>query len=200
MKPSHIRLPEGGELRILPLTVAELRVDVRDGKPVLMGLTAPFGKLSQDLGGFQEQIARGAFANALVHSDPVALFNHNPDNLLGRRSAGNLRLEEGHDGLRYEVDLPETEIGNRVKVGVQRGDIQGNSFAFRIMKDQWEERADGSFLRTVLEVEELFDVGPVVYPAYPDTAVAMRSLEAARLTRGPGLRYYERKQRLAEIE
>lgn len=168
---------EGRELRILPL---ELRIETRDGKSVLTGLTAPFGKLSEDLGGFQEQIERGAFAGALKRSDPVALFNHDPSNLLGRRSAGTLRLAETDDGLRYEVDLPDTNVGTQVRVGVQRGDIQGNSFAFRIKKDQWEERSDGTWLRTVMEVEELYDVGPVVYPAYPDTSVAMRSLEAAR--------------------
>lgn len=168
---------EGRELRILPM---ELRVETRDGKNVLVGLAAPFGKLSEDLGGFQEQIERGAFAEALKRSDPAALFNHNPDNLLGRRSAGTLRLDETKDGLRYEVDLPDTEVGKQVRVGVERGDIRGNSFAFRIQKDQWEERSDGTWLRTVLEVQELFDVGPVVYPAYPDTSVAMRSLEAAK--------------------
>lgn len=183
------------EIRILPLSVSALRMETRDGKSVLVGLTAPFGKLSEDLGGFQEMIARGAFTNALLRSDPVALFNHDPSNLLGRRSAGTLRLQESYEGLQYEADLPETDIGVRVRTGVMRGDIQGNSFAFRVTKDQWEERSDGTYLRTVLEVEELFDVGPVVYPAYPDTAVAMRSLDAARAARivkGPGLAYYER--------
>lgn len=193
MKP---KTPDGTERRVLPLSISSLRMETRDGKSVLVGLTAPFGKLSEDLGGFQEQIARGAFTNALLRSDPVALFNHDPSNLLGRRSAGTLRLKEEHDGLQYEADLPETDIGVRVRTGVMRGDIQGNSFAFRVMKDQWEERSDGTFLRTVMEVEELFDVGPVVYPAYSDTSVALRSLDAIRaahlVPKGPGLAYYER--------
>ena len=200
-KPAHITLPEGGERRFLPFTGTEIRVETREGKSTLSGVTAPFGKLSLDLGGFQEQIQRGAFANALKRSDPVGLFNHNPDNLLGRMSAGTLRLKETDVGLEYDLDLPDLEIGRQVRTGVDRKDIQGNSFAFRVKKDQWEERADGSWLRTVMEIDELYDVGPVVYPAYPDTEVALRSLAHAKAVKPPVTdESRERIQRLVEAE
>lgn len=171
------------ERRTIPFAVAELRIEKRDTGNTLTGITAPFGKLSVDLGGWQERIEPGAFAGAISRSDPVALFNHQPDNLLGRLSAGTLRLKETDAGLTYEVDLPDTEIARMVSSGVARRDIVGNSFAFTIKHDEWEERSDGTWLRTVKEVDELYDVGPVVYPAYPDTTVAKRSLEAVKATR-----------------
>lgn len=192
---------EGRESRVLPFTGVELRVETRDGKNVLTGLTAPFGKLSLDLGGFQEQIEPGAFREALKRSDPVALFNHEQSNLLGRVSAGTLRVKETDAGLEYDVDLPATPAGETVRVGVERGDIRGNSFAFRVKKDAWEERADGTWLRTVMEVEELFDVGPVVNPAYPDTEVALRSMEAMRAMKMPVRdESRERLQKIADVE
>ena len=52
--------------------------------------------------------------------------------------------------------------------------------SFRTARDRWEEEKDGTILRTILEVEELFDVSPVTYPAYPDTTVAVRSLREWR--------------------
>lgn len=177
------------ERRTIPFDVAELRIEKRGESSVLVGLTAPFGKMSLDLGGFQERINPGAFAGALNRSDAAALFNHNPDNLLGRQSSGTLRLKETDAGLTYEVDLPDTEIARMVTQGVARKDIKGNSFAFTIASDTWEERSDGSWLRTVNEIKELYDVGPVVNPAYPDTAVAMRSLQIAK-RRGPDRDYY----------
>lgn len=206
MAPKPIVLPEGAERRILPFTGTELRIVDKDGKKILEGLTAPFGKRSLDLGGFVEEIDPGAFTKALKRSDAAALFNHNPDNLLGRMSAKTLRLKETDDGLQYEVDLPNTEIARVVEQGVSRRDIKGNSFSFRLAFDadgrprhRWDELEDGTPLRTILEIEELFDVGPVVYPAYPDTDVALRSLDQARKAGMLG-EDRERLQRLAEAE
>src|SRR3954452_17343861 len=74
----------------------------------ISGYAALFDSLSVDLGGFREQIMKGAFARALQQCDIRALRNHSPEALLGRRSSGTLRLEEDDKGLRFEVDLPDT--------------------------------------------------------------------------------------------
>src|SRR3990167_3234827 len=187
----------GIERRVVP---GEVRITKHaDGTAVLAGITAPFGKLSDDLGGFREQIEAGAFAEALTHSDPVALFNHNPDHLLGRASAKTLRLEEVDAGLSYEVDLPETAIGVLVRSGVERKDIQGNSFAFTVAHDEWQDQGDGTWLRTVKRIGMLYDLVPGVYPAYPDTSVALRSLAAARNRQAPAGLADEDRERLQRM-
>jgi HK97 family phage prohead protease len=142
----------------------------------LVGYAALFNRLSLDLGYFREQIAPGAFASALGRCDVRALFNHDPSCVLGRTSAGTLRLVEDEIGLRMECDLPDTQLGRDTAESIRRRDIQGQSFAFTISKEEWDWKSDPP-LRTLVEADELYDVGPVTYPAYEETSVALRSFQ-----------------------
>ena len=140
-----------------------------------IGYAAVFESTSQNLGGFVERVAPGAFAKTLKEADTRALYNHEPDNRLGRSGAGTLRMEEDDKGLRYEIDLPATTLGNDVAELLRRGDISGSSFGFRTISDEWSETEDGYPLRTLTEVA-LRDVGPVTFPAYSSTEASLRSL------------------------
>lgn len=165
------------EVRTTPAT--GLKVETRtddDGKEtrVLSGQAIVFDSDSEDMG-FIEQIAPGAAAEAIKTSDVRGLFNHNPDNILAR-SPDTLRLEEDDKGLNFEMDLPDTEIANRVHVAVERGDISGNSFAFIVAEDEWNHEVDPP-TRRITRISEFFDVGPVTYPAYPGTTISARCLE-----------------------
>lgn len=144
----------------------------------IAGYAAMFNRLSLDLGYFREQIAPGAFKNALARCDVRALCNHEPSNLLGRTSARTLRLAEDEFGLRMECDLPNASIGRDVVEWIGRGDIQGQSFAFTVAVDQWDWSGEVP-IRTLVEIDELFDVGPVTYPSYEETSVALRSFQRA---------------------
>jgi HK97 family phage prohead protease len=161
-----------------------LRIERRaEGRPVLVGHAAVFNAASVDLGGFREIVAPGAFAQSIAEDDVRALFNHEPDNILGRNRAGTLRLSEDARGLAFEIDLPDTQLARDLAVSIERGDISGNSFGFQTIEDRWQ-RADGGDLRTLVRVR-LFDVSPVTYPAYPQTDVALRSLDAWRAQQEP---------------
>lgn len=149
------------------------------GRLVAQGYAARFDALSQNLGGFVEQIAPGAFAKTLKEADVRALFNHDPNFVLGRNKSGTLRMAEDSDGLAYEIDLPDTTLGRDVAVLLERGDISGSSFGFRVIEDDWAETRSGFPLRTLKEVA-LRDVGPVTYPAYVDSSSALRSFAEAR--------------------
>jgi len=144
-----------------------------------IGYAAVFDSLSGNLGGFLERIEPGTFRSTLKQADVTALFNHDPNNLLGRSSAGTLRLEEDDKGLRYEVDLPYTSLGRDVAELLRRRDLQSSSFGFRTISDSWGETQDGYPLRTLTEVA-LRDVGPVVHAAYLDTEASLRSLAESR--------------------
>lgn len=167
----------GVSRREAPFSSLERR-QADDGSQSLVGHALVFDQLSEDLGGWREKIQRGAVRKALPRSDVRGLFNHNPDNILGRVSAGTLSVEEDSRGLAFELSPPDTDIGNRVAVAVERGDVTGCSFAFTVRSDVWEE-TDGELVRTIIELDELFDVGPVTYPAYPQTDISMRDVCSA---------------------
>jgi len=149
------------------------------GRLVATGYAARFETLSQNLGGFVEQIAPKSFNKTIKEADVRALYNHEPDMLLGRTSSGTLRLAVDSDGLTYEIDLPDTTVGRDLAVLLERGDITGSSFGFRVIADEWSETPDGFPLRTLKEVA-LRDVGPVTFPAYVESSSALRSLAEAR--------------------
>ena len=143
------------------------------------GYAANFNSLSEDLGGFREMLMPGCFADALKTSDIRALFNHDPNFVLGRNMSGTLRITEDDKGLRFEVDPPDTACARDLQVSMQRGDINQCSFGFRVAEggDAWRKEPDGTYLRSILKVDRLFDVSPVTYPAYASTSCAVRSLD-----------------------
>lgn len=146
------------------------------GAPVIGGYAAVFERLSQNLGGFVERVAPGAFDVTLRDApDVVCRWNHDDGALLGRTSSGTLRLGVDGDGLTYECDLPDTAAGNDVAVLAGRGDVRASSFAFVVVGDEWGVTEQGFPMRTLTAVS-LHDVAPVTTPAYPDTSAALRSL------------------------
>ncbi|MDX0318924.1 HK97 family phage prohead protease [Sinorhizobium meliloti] len=126
---------------------------------------------------FVERIAPGAFTKAL-RGDILALVNHDTGRVVGRTRSGTLRLAEDSRGLKVEIDIPDTTDGNDLWTLVERGDVSGMSFSFRATKQEWDDTGDLPH-RTVIEAE-LFEVTATPIPAYPDTSLALRSLEAAR--------------------
>ena len=163
------------EIRILQADDVELRV-VDGESPKITGYAAKYGKWSEDLGGFREKIKKGAF-DSVLDNDVRALKNHDPNLILGR-SPKTLRLTSNSVGLAFEIDVPDTTTGRDTLEEIRRGDLTGCSFSFRTGEDDWKYLEDGSIERTLVSFKELFDVGPVTYPAYPDTTVAARSLES----------------------
>ena len=158
----------------------EMRVEDGD-EPKITGHAAVFNKLSVDLMGFKEKVAPGAFTESIEKSDIRALWNHNPDYVLGRNKSGTLKLEEDKKGLAIEISPPDTQWARDLMETIKRGDVDQMSFAFQVIKDSWDERDKKNPIRTLEEVN-LFDVSPVTYPAYPQTDVKVRSfLEEAGL-------------------
>lgn len=142
----------------------------------IVGYAAVFNRYSLDLGYFRETIAPGAFAKALQFCDVRAVVNHEPALLIGRASAGTLRLAEDAVGLRVEIDLPDTTTGRDVAESIRRRDMQGQSFMFTTSIDQWDWSGETP-IRTIIEVDELFEIGPVTFPAYEETSVALRAFK-----------------------
>lgn len=158
----------------------EIRSDSAGEKPKLIGYAAKFDTLSENLGGFVEKIARGAFQKTLEKDDIRALFDHDSRFVLGRNRAKTLFLEEDETGLRVEITPPESRWADDLLKSVERGDINQMSFGFLTRSDRWDGLSGTETpIRTLLEVD-LLDVSIVAYPAYPDTSIALRSLGRLR--------------------
>jgi len=123
--------------------------------------------------GAVERIMPEAFAG-LADQDVRALFNHDSNMLLGRSTAGTLALSVDDTGLRYEIDAGDTTVGRDVKTHLERGDLTGSSFGFRVTREEWVERDGQPDLRLIRGVD-LYDVGPVTFPAYESTNAGLRT-------------------------
>lgn len=141
---------------------------------IVEGYAIVFNSESNDLGGFREVIDSRALDGVISCSDILCLLNHNEDKGVLARSKfgeGSLSLEIDERGLKYMFEAPKTALGDELLEGLKRGDITTSSFAFTVGKDNWEKREDGSYLRTIVSIQELYDVSPVYFPAYSQTSV-----------------------------
>lgn len=143
-----------------------------EGLAHIQGYAAVFNQWSEDLG-FREKIESGAFNKTLGEADIRGLFNHNPDMVLGRNRADTLSLLVDDHGLFYDATTPDVQWARDLLVSIKRGDVTGSSFGFDVIKDDWASDEDGIVKRRLIEVR-LYDVGPVTFPAYPQTSSEAR--------------------------
>ena len=151
-----------------------------DGTRRIVGHAAVFNQWSEDLGGFREQIAPGAFAEAINADDVRALFNHDTNQVLGRNRSKTLTLLEDSRGLMSEIILPDTQLARDLEALMKRGDINQMSFAFHVNKEDqtWKKAGEEPWERTITKVSRLYDVSVVTFPAYPQTDAAIREMRA----------------------
>ena len=164
------------ELRMLPLK--EIRINESDGGTCIEGHAAVFDSWSETLGGifpFKEKVRKGAFAESIGKDDIRALFNHDPNYVLGRNRAGTLELVEDDVGLRVRITPPDTSWAMDITTSIRRGDISQMSIGFVVEDDEWSSK-DGIATRELKKVR-LFDVSPVTFPAYTATDVGVRAMQ-----------------------
>ena len=191
----RFRIPKGVEIReyrFSPMGSAVHSTVRRNSQGetsrLLVGHAAVFNSESVDFGGWKETIRKGAFKRAIKEKQDVrALLNHDSNFVLGRTKNGTLRLKEDAVGLYVEIDVPDTQIGRDLLKSIDRGDIDQMSFAFRVGEDDWKEKKDSDgklvFLRELKEIETLYDVSPVTFPAYQQTDIALNRNSRSQLRR-----------------
>lgn len=164
------------------------------GKPLktyLVGYAAVFGQDSVLLGDFVERIEPSAFDIVKAGKDKKGkplqtrgLFNHDPNHLLGRYPS-TMQMWVDDKGLKYSILLPESR--RDIAEMVRRGDLRGSSFSFIVAPggEKWHYES-GQSIRTVTAIKALVDCGPVTYPAYEasSVAVAQRSLQVFKSNGG----------------
>jgi len=139
-------------------------------------------------GSFRERIAPGAFKRTLGQRMPVLQFDHGSHPLIGSIPLGRITsiVEDSH-GLRVKARLSDNWLVEPVRDAIRDGAISGMSFRFRVVDDNWTRSKSGVAERTIREVE-LYEVGPVVFPAYEQTTVGVRSKQALSLLQDPEIR------------
>lgn len=171
------------ETRFSPAATFEVRAEGEGKRRKIVGHVAVFNEWSPVYGDFRERIDPAFFDDMLADEtmDVRALYNHDRNFVLGRRGNGTLRLDKDDNGLLMDNDPPDTSYARDVVNLLERGDVAGGSFSFRLPEDgtgdKWEKGKDGIMERTLLRAEWIGDVGPVCEPFYPNTAVAARSLD-----------------------
>jgi len=191
--PKEIRSALGErERRFVPLTGASIRAKGKaegDDTPMIEGHGALFNEETVIGMWFRERILPGAFKDSLANDDIRVFYNHDPNFILGRTSAGTATIEEDKKGLRYEVTPPAARAD--VVESIKRGDITGSSFAFTVESDddeEWDysETKKGMLPLRTIKRAKLYETGPVAFPAYENTTVSARAVsrvEAAKQER-----------------
>ena len=177
---------EHERIRRMVTHAVELRAEGEDKAPVLVGRGAVYDTETVVAGLFREKVAKGAFTDSIRKGDHdiYSTFNHDDSQLLGRRSANTLTLEDGDDGLTFRVRLNmDTQVGRDVAAMAKRGDLRGCSVQFQV---RGQERGMPDYesadprermpLRTITRAE-LFEVGPVTDPQYESTSLEMRAAD-----------------------
>lgn len=159
----------------------EFRASENGDGQTLEGYAAVFNEwtdIRDHLGTYKERIAPGAFKRSLGQRTPVLQFDHGSHPLIGSLPLGAFSvLREDRNGLFVKARLSDNWLIEPVRDAIRDGGIKGMSFRFRVISDDWST-VDGEDARTIKEVE-LLEAGPVVFPAYEQTSVAVRSLIGA---------------------
>ncbi|HEY9371527.1 HK97 family phage prohead protease [Streptomyces sp.] len=148
-------------------------------------------------GEWDEEIARGAFKKTLRQRQPVLQFDHGRDHRTGSVPIGAIEtLTEDDKGLYVKARLFDNDVVEPIRQAIEGQAITGMSFRFEVARDEWRDRDGkkikddelwkllwepgerGPLKRTILEVDPLYELGPVVFPAYDATSVGVRSLLA----------------------
>ena len=165
--------PESKEPEVR-INSTEIEVRAEGDGMTFSGYASVFNSPSEDLGGFIEYVAPGAFKRSLQSRNEVKLlWNHDSGEPLASLRGGTMQLVEDEQGLKVTAKLPNTSRGRDVAELLRTKVIDSMSFGFNVIKDTWSR--DGQ-TRT-LESVRLFEVSVVSFPAYGATTATVRSTQ-----------------------
>lgn len=166
----HPSLARAREQFAAPLAAIQFEDGGGGGAAIIRGHAAVFDRLSHDLGGFRTRVAPGAFDQVLDRNPDVhLLWDHDTRYTLARTRSQTLELRADPRGLHVYAQLAPTSYAADLVALMRRGDVDQMSFACLIGEDEWVENSDGEIVRTIQQVDELYDVTVCAQGAFPQT-------------------------------
>ncbi len=149
-----------------------------------------------------KRLLKELFDESLKVRDVVGLWSHDTSQVLGNTKSNTLRIENDKKELRFELDIPNTTVGNDAWELIKRGDVDGVSFGMKVIKDKWssEERENGKLYKRSILNAELYEISPVAFPAYPANEVNVRSLDDFKANEKRVANEYRKRKLALELE
>lgn len=137
----------------------------------LEGWAIRYNVPSSDRGGFKVKLLPGS---ANFAAPTFALYHHDFRGVIGSTQNGTLRLFPDDQGVRVEIDLPDTTTGRDVEELVENGYVGGMSFAMVGEPDSQETTENGQTVVTVSRFEcDEVTVTPI--PAFVQTSIGIQA-------------------------
>ena len=123
-------------------------------------------------GNFTEYIGQNAL-NGVDLNNVLLLYSHDFSNILARADAGTLQTSIQPDGLHFNAQLPDTQLGHDTYINILNGNIKGMSFGFNIAPDgdSWSVNSQGNTIHTIHKIGQVFELSLTPIPAYVETSV-----------------------------
>jgi len=175
----------GYEVRFLPVKVADFRAGMEGETLILEGRAILYNEVTKIWDDEEEEFLPASGTETIAQDDIRAVWNHNNDIVLGRKSAGTLIISEDESGVPVKIICPDSPEGRSKYESVRRGDVIQMSFAFRSLDETWSKRVENDrhiYKRTVKKYR-LFEVSPVTFPAYENTTIQARCKQMAERNR-----------------
>jgi len=168
------------QMRIFPAEGLEIRAEQEGKVKKVTGYGIVYNREARIWGDMYEVIRPGAATKVLAGKPDIkCALNHNRMYLFGRTKSGTAIITEDSKGVRYEATPPDAQWARDAIASIERGDIDGSSFTFRVepQHEKITRRKDGTYLREVIEISRIGEMGPVTAPAYVDTTAEARAKE-----------------------
>lgn len=161
----------------------EMRADSDEKNGSFVEGTAIVFNQRTDLGWFDEVIDENALSKTDL-KDVRFLVNHNTDMVPLARSRKNnenstMQLSVEKDGLKIRVNL-DTENNSEARnlySAIKRGDVSGMSFMFTVRGEEWTDEDSEHPTRKITDIDKVFEVSAVTFPAYEQTDISARCKE-----------------------
>lgn len=126
-------------------------------------------------GNFTEYIGQNAL-NGVDLNNVLLLYSHDFSNILARADAGTLQTSIQPDGLHFNAQLPDTQLGHDTYINILNGNIKGMSFGFNIAPDgdSWSVNSQGNTIHTIHKIGQVFELSLTPIPAYTETSVQVQ--------------------------
>ena len=164
--------------------MAEFRAGQVDDKAQIEGHAAVYNKRTNIGDWFYEIIEPGAFKDC-DFDDVLFCINHDTQKIPVARSRRNnknstMQLATDDKGLAVTAypDIENNAESRSLYHSIQRGDIDGMSFIFRVAEERWEDLDKDMPTRHILKFKKVYEVSAVTMPAYRDTNISARDQQA----------------------